>query len=112
MTGRRNPTQRLRFGKEPRQNEREVTLIKSRRERYGVRGDVEQVKGIEPSCSAWEADILPLNYTCKLSESFFTITHRGLICKGKFRKKPFTVQRGHIYLLSAYLLAKRSNCRR
>lgn len=25
---------------------------------------LEQVKGIEPSCSAWEADILPLNYTC------------------------------------------------
>lgn len=24
---------------------------------------MEQVKGIEPSCSAWEADILPLNYT-------------------------------------------------
>ena len=27
--------------------------------------DVEQVTGIEPACSAWEADILPLNYTCK-----------------------------------------------
>ena len=24
---------------------------------------LEQVKGIEPSCSAWEADILPLNYS-------------------------------------------------
>ena len=24
---------------------------------------LERVKGIEPSCSAWEADILPLNYT-------------------------------------------------
>lgn len=28
-------------------------------------GLVEQVKGIEPSYSAWEADVLPLNYTCK-----------------------------------------------
>lgn len=27
-------------------------------------GSVEQVRGIEPPCSAWEADILPLNYTC------------------------------------------------
>ena len=27
--------------------------------------DMEQVRGIEPPCSAWEADILPLNYTCK-----------------------------------------------
>ena len=26
---------------------------------------MEQVKGIEPSYSAWEADVLPLNYTCK-----------------------------------------------
>ena len=25
---------------------------------------MEQVKGIEPSCSAWEADIPPMNYTC------------------------------------------------
>ena len=25
--------------------------------------DVERVKGIEPSYSAWEADILPMNYT-------------------------------------------------
>ena len=25
---------------------------------------MEQVRGIEPPCSAWEADILPLNYTC------------------------------------------------
>jgi hypothetical protein len=24
---------------------------------------VERVKGIEPSFSAWEADVLPLNYT-------------------------------------------------
>ena len=33
---------------------------------------MEQVKGIEPSCSAWEADILPLNYTC---ESLYSIPH-------------------------------------
>ncbi len=39
-------------------------LKKSRRERYEVRDDMEQVRGIEPPCSAWEADILPLNYTC------------------------------------------------
>ena len=25
---------------------------------------MEQVMGIEPTCSAWKADILPLNYTC------------------------------------------------
>ena len=42
---------------------------------------VEQVKGIEPSCSAWEADILPLNYTRK---SFCIITGSGEKCKHFF----------------------------
>ena len=26
-------------------------------------GKMERVMGIEPTCSAWKADILPLNYT-------------------------------------------------
>lgn len=29
-----------------------------------VTKDMEQVKGIEPSQSAWKAEVLPLNYTC------------------------------------------------
>ena len=28
---------------------------------------LEQVMGIEPTNSAWEADVMPLNYTCKRS---------------------------------------------
>ena len=32
-----------------------------------TRSDVEQMKGIEPSYSAWEADVLPLNYARKTS---------------------------------------------
>lgn len=32
--------------------------------RFSAVFTLEQVKGIEPSCSAWEADVLPLNYTC------------------------------------------------
>ena len=43
--------------------------------------DLEQVKGIEPSCSAWEADILPLNYTC-IKISFYNIAYPGRFCKG------------------------------
>ena len=44
---------------------------------------MEQVKGIEPSCSAWEADILPLNYTCKLFQPLhYTTPHADL--QGKF----------------------------
>ena len=26
--------------------------------------NLEQVRGIEPPYSAWEADVLPMNYTC------------------------------------------------
>jgi hypothetical protein len=29
----------------------------------GAMCEVERVKGIEPSCAAWEAAVLPLNYT-------------------------------------------------
>ena len=32
-------------------------------------GNLERVKGIEPSLSAWEADVLPLNYTRGLAHS-------------------------------------------
>lgn len=28
------------------------------------KGLLEQVAGIEPATTAWEADVLPLNYTC------------------------------------------------
>ena len=33
------------------------------------RKDMERVKGIEPSYAAWEAAVLPLNYTREGSES-------------------------------------------
>ena len=39
---------------------------------------MEQVKGIEPSCSAWEADILPLNYTCGWLPNYYSIDRLGL----------------------------------
>ena len=52
--------------KEEQRNERTLTFKKSRSKRYEACSDVEQVTGIEPACSAWEADILPLNYTCKV----------------------------------------------
>ena len=45
--------------------------------------DVEQVTGIEPACSAWEADILPLNYTCK-SNCLNNISHVSELCKSDF----------------------------
>ena len=34
---------------------------------------MERVKGIEPSCSAWEADVLPLNYTRASSILYLTL---------------------------------------
>ena len=34
---------------------------------------LERVKGIEPSCAAWEAAVLPLNYTRAPGERHFTM---------------------------------------
>ena len=45
---------------------------------------MEQVRGIEPPCSAWEADILPLNYTC-MGFSLYNIPQLGVQCKGKIQ---------------------------
>ncbi len=48
-----------------------VSLVKSEEVKVKVPktcafGTLEQVAGIEPVQSAWEAEILPLNYTCKV----------------------------------------------
>ena len=48
---------------------------------------MEQVKGIEPSCSAWEADILPLNYTCVFTRFLLSIAHSFPYCKQKIAEK-------------------------
>ena len=62
---------------------------------------MEQVTGIEPACSAWEADILPLNYTRKYflhysapklklqGANSLLIRHVGLY---------FQVDRGHLLI--------------
>jgi hypothetical protein len=34
---------------------------------------MERVTGIEPALSAWEADVLPLNYTRTLEHGFVTL---------------------------------------
>ena len=40
---------------------------------FSVSFSLERVRGIEPPCSAWEADILPLNYTriFQLGEAYY-----------------------------------------
>ena len=40
------------------------TIKSKKRHAVGVSLSLEQMTGIEPACSAWEADILPLNYIC------------------------------------------------
>ena len=72
---------RLRFGEELKQISA-AAIIKSRRKRTNACGDMEQVRGIEPPCSAWEADILPLNYTCGLNQLLhYTINQIALQVK-------------------------------
>ena len=39
--------------------------------RYGRTVGLERVKGIEPSYAAWEAAVLPLNYTRVLALPFY-----------------------------------------
>ena len=39
-------------------------LLQSKRTAFGGPFALEQVTGIEPAYSAWEADTLPLSYTC------------------------------------------------
>ena len=71
---------RVRFGEEEQRNEWKMTFWKK-----VVANDIqsattmERDTGIEPACSAWEADILPLNYTCKC---FSIITEPIGNCKG------------------------------
>ncbi len=48
--------QRVRFGKEPQQNECAVTFEKSRRKRYGTCGDVAERVGFEPTCPCGQLD--------------------------------------------------------
>jgi hypothetical protein len=38
-----------------------------------ARLDAERVTGIEPALSAWEADVLPLNYTRKRQRCYSTV---------------------------------------
>ena len=49
---------------------------------FGKLSTMEQVKGIEPSYSAWEADVLPLNYTC-MAQGLKIITPSREDCKHK-----------------------------
>ena len=54
------------------------------RKTYALRRSflLEQVTGIEPAYSAWEADTLPLSYTCaSLAESPFIIIQNAPIVK-------------------------------
>ncbi len=41
-------------------------------------GEVERVKGIEPSSRAWEACVLPLNYTRNLFGEVFSGPEKNL----------------------------------
>ena len=42
----------------------QVVFAKQKRQPYGCPFCLEQVKGVEPSYQAWEACVLPMNYTC------------------------------------------------
>ena len=63
--------------------------------------ELEQVTGIEPACSAWEADILPLNYTCKVILLF---ANYAIIAWNTIKVKAF-LNRGDRYQITPSGLA-------
>ena len=48
---------------------------------------MERMTGIEPAFSAWEADVLPLNYIRALQYDLNMVTarHHGLLCRSPQR---------------------------
>lgn len=61
-----------------------------RREKNATKGRfvVEQVMGVGPTSKAWEALILPMNYTCKILSFLFTLiilAHFSIKCKLNLR---------------------------
>ena len=59
-SGGQSGTQRARGSQ--RDHKEGLTIMAGRRPELGIQR-VERVTGIEPALSAWEADVLPLNYT-------------------------------------------------
>ena len=92
---------RVRFGGEetprPAKKPRRKAGLRAKR---GV-SELEQVTGIEPACSAWEADILPLNYTCKVILLF---ANYAIIAWNTIKVKAF-LNRGDRYQITPSGLA-------
>ena len=60
---------------------------------------LEQVMGIEPTRSAWEAEVLPLNYTCKWLSTVLLI---HILSKSRGNVKIHT----HFYLQKPYAICR------
>ena len=69
---------------------------------------MERVKGIEPSLKAWEALVLPLNYTRKM---FYYYIILPWFCKGfaenNFQKKYPKLQTSGILIWQNYYLSRK-----
>ena len=81
------PTEILRPMKKPGRMRASANAKKS----PGKPGDLERAKGIEPSYSAWEADVLPLNYARILNASLLYCWKPEKSMQGK--KKLFAVEK-------------------
>ena len=64
--------------------------------RFALRGKLERVKGIEPSYAAWEAAVLPLNYTRTCRCLYHTacafarrLARARRVCRSKWSTGPF-----------------------
>ena len=61
-----------------------ILLIKQeRRERKMLYFSLERMTGIEPAYSAWEADVLPLNYICIYPRYYYSTAETRLSMDGR-----------------------------
>ena len=88
---------------------------KNKPEQRELCSDVERVKGIEPSYSAWEADVLPLNYT-RMDRTTMILAHSAeKIKRGEGKKTDRIVKnckRGHRGSALSSRILKRNRGRR
>ena len=74
---------------------------------------LERVKGIEPSYAAWEAAVLPLNYTRKVSDFTWVVSNTQITCQCQIEMSAWWVlvtPSCRVLLCLALTFAKGNSC--
>ena len=86
----------------PRFAQRALRIRQKEKHPIGVLFLLEQMTGIEPACSAWEADALPLSYICKIALPAYYSAKEGdcQSLSGIFRKTDKKIDPGECFSAS------------